>query len=182
MMQLLRYGQPLGGLTQISYVVEDLDAAMLQYSRHLGVGPWFASAPIQTRGAEYRGRVSDFRLRLGIAYSGHTQIELIQQLDEQPSVFRELIERQGHGFHHFGVGTRELDKEVEGLVAQGATVAFRALSQRGARVVYLDGLPHLPGMVELIEMTPAQEAFYTSIYAAGLTWDGSDPIRDAATA
>lgn len=181
-MQNLRYGQPIGGITQISYVVEDIEVSMKEYTRHMNVGPWFVSAPIQTKDSEYRGNIVDFKLRLAIAYSGHTQIELIQQLDDQPSVFRELIQRSGFGFHHFGVATKTIDEDVARLQAQGGTVAFRARSQRGARVVYLDGIGHLPGMIELIEMTDAQESFYTNIYAAALTWDGTDPIRDTSNA
>lgn len=181
-MQIPGYGQPLGGITQIAYVVDDIDKAMGEYISHMGVGPWYVSPAMETKGAEYRGEVSDFRLRLAIAYSGHTQIELIQQLDQRPSVFMELIQRSGPGFHHFGIATRELEADVERLRTQGGKVAFRARSQRGARVVYLDGLGTLPGMVELIELTPAQEAFYTGIHAASLNWDGSSPIRDAASA
>lgn len=181
-MEILRYGQPVGGITQISYVVEDIDKAMKEYTEHMGIGPWFVSAPIQTKGAEYRGQPQDFQIRLAIAYSGHTQIELVQQLDDAPSVFRELVLRSGYGFHHFGVATKTLDEDVKRLQAAGGQVAFRARSQRGARVVYLDGVGHMPGMLELIEMTPEQEAFYTSIYAAALTWDGSEPIRDSSKA
>lgn len=180
-MQNLLYGQPLGGITQVSYVVEDLDKAMSAYARYLGTGPFFASKRIDVKGAEYRGKPSDFSLRIAIGYSGHTQIELIQQLDDRPSVFRELIERSGYGFHHWGVGTRDIDADVARLVGEGGTVSFRARSQAGARVVYVDGVSGLPGMVEMIEMTSAQEKFYTAIYVAALGWAGTEPIRDVAS-
>ena len=50
----------------------------------------------------------------------------------------------------------------------------------GARIAYIDTLASLPGMVELIEFTPAQHRRYTAMYAAAVGWDGSDPVRRAA--
>lgn len=35
----------------------------------------------------------------------------------------------------------------------------------------------LPGMIELVERTPAQEEVYAAIHRASVGWDGSDPIR-----
>ena len=47
----------------------------------------------------------------------------------------------------------------------------------GSRVMYLDPAGALPGMLELIEHTPAQEARYAEIHRTAIDWDGSDPVR-----
>jgi hypothetical protein len=41
----------------------------------------------------------------------------------------------------------------------------------------MDAARDLPGMIELVEHTAAQELVYTSMYRAAVGWDGSDPIR-----
>jgi hypothetical protein len=41
----------------------------------------------------------------------------------------------------------------------------------------MDATAHLPGMVELIEMTHAIEAMSTGMYQAPLGWDGTHPVR-----
>lgn len=180
--QRLLHGQPANGVIQFAYVVEDIDKAMESFTEQLGAGPWFLSGPLETTGAEYRGKPTNIRLKLAVAFSGHMQIEVIQQLDDQPSVYRELIEQSGYGFHHFALATRDLDAEIARLQKGGAAVTFRATSPRGARVAYMEGVNSLPGMIELIEMTPKQEEFWVRMYAAAALWDGSDPVRPAATA
>ena len=47
----------------------------------------------------------------------------------------------------------------------------------GSRVMYVDSTAGLPGMIEIVEYTPALERVYTEMYRAALGWDGSDPIR-----
>jgi hypothetical protein len=41
----------------------------------------------------------------------------------------------------------------------------------------MDPRGELPGMLELIEHSDAQERVYTNIYLASLGWDGGDPVR-----
>ena len=41
----------------------------------------------------------------------------------------------------------------------------------------MDATRDLPGMIELIEHTEAQESVYTEIFEAARDWDGRDPIR-----
>ena len=44
-------------------------------------------------------------------------------------------------------------------------------------IVYMDTTGDLPGMTEIIELTPTLEARYTEMYQAARTFDGRDPIR-----
>ena len=59
----------------------------------------------------------------------------------------------------------------------GYDEAFSDLLPSGARVVYVDSTRDLPGMIELVEHTEAQERDYTDIYLAAVDWDGREPIR-----
>ncbi len=56
-------------------------------------------------------------------------------------------------------------------------VATDGVAAVGARAAYMDTTDTLPGMVELIEMTPQTEEFFTKIRDASVDWDGRKPIR-----
>jgi hypothetical protein len=35
------FGQPLGGIVQVAYVVEDLQKSITEFSEKFNIGPWF---------------------------------------------------------------------------------------------------------------------------------------------
>jgi hypothetical protein len=176
-MRRLAFGQPVGGVIQSAYVVADIQASMRDFTSRLGVGPWFVSNPFQPPEGLHRGEPTRFTITLAIAFSGHLMIELIQQHDEFPSVYQETIRARGYGFHHWGVASDDLDADVERYKALGYVVAFSDRSPRGMRVAYMDKPGELPGMIELVEMTPAAEAAYTKCFEAARDWDGANPRR-----
>jgi hypothetical protein len=112
-----------------------------------------------------------------VTFSGSTCFELIRQNDGAPSVFREVIDSRGYGFHHWAVSTRAFDAELERREKDGAVIASSGRVTIGARVAYLDTSPPLGGMLEVAEITPAVEEFFGMVRAASVAWDGRDPIR-----
>jgi hypothetical protein len=176
---LLNFGQPANGIIQVAYVVENIETAMGDFTRRLGMGPWFVSGPFVPKQGRYRGKPTHMRLTLAVTFAGHVMFELIEQHDEEPSVYREMIDTRGYGFHHWAMPVENLDAAVARYAADGYEVAFSDLSPRGARIAYLDSLRDLPGMLELIEMSPDLEGKYTRMYLASVGWDGRDPIRRA---
>lgn len=176
-MTLLNFGQPDNGIIQMAYVVADLDSAMSRWTASFGAGPWFLLPHFTGERPRYRGGPGGADVALAMAFSGHMLIELIAPNDEKPSVYREVIERTGYGFHHFGVGTRAYDADVERHGARGFELAFEAGVPTGGRVGYLDTKGELPGFLELIELDDATEATFTRFYAASLGWDGKDLVR-----
>ena len=178
-MSVLNFGQPVGGIIQVAYIVEDIEASMREFTQRLRVGPWFVSGPFVPPEGIYRGQPTKMRLTLAVGFSGHMSFELIEQHDDLPSVYQEVIKARGYGFHHWAVPVPDLDRAVAEHRAQGYEVAFSDRSPRGYRVVYMDTTRDLPGMIELMEMSPALEARYTEMYQASLGWDGSDPVRRA---
>ena len=173
MARLLGFGQPLGAIAQFAYVVEDAERDMLRYTEQLGLGPWFVRGPWQPPSGRYRGQPTTPTLTVARAFAGHAMVELIQQHDDVPSVFRE----RGPGFHHWGIVTSSFDEDVARYAAAGYEEAFSDVLASGARVLYVDATRDLPGMIELVEHTEAQERVYTQIYEAAVGWDGRDPIR-----
>jgi hypothetical protein len=173
----LEWGQPDGGVTQFAYFVEDIEVAAADFTAHLGVGPWFVRGPFRPPEGRLRGMPNQPLISLARGFSGHAMFELVQQHDDGPSVFYEHGGPRSYGFHHWAVVTSRFDAHVARLLAEGYEEAFADLLPSGARVVYMDATPDLPGMIELVERTPAQEEVYAAIHRASATWDGSDPIR-----
>jgi hypothetical protein len=175
---ILDFGQPLGGIAQFAYVVEDLEREMQLYLERLGLGPWFVRGPFTPRAARYRGQpAAGSTFSLAKAFAGHAMIELIVQHDDTPSVFNERTGPGRYGFHHWALLTKAFDADVARYLALGYAEAFFDELPSGARVMYVDHPGELPGMIELVEHNEAQERAYTEIYLAAVGWDGSDPIR-----
>jgi hypothetical protein len=176
-MSVLAFGQPLGSVVQFAYTVEELERAIAQYIEALGIGPWFMRERFQPSAARYRGEPTGATFSLARAFAGHAMVELIQQHDGSPSVFHEGAGPRTYGFHHWAVVTKTFDDDVARYAALGYEEAFFDELPSGSRVVYVDATRDLPGMIELVEHTDAQERWYTQIYEAAVDWDGRDPIR-----
>ncbi|HVC11293.1 MAG TPA: VOC family protein [Burkholderiales bacterium] len=178
-MNLPRLGALQGDVIQVAYFVENVEQSMQTFSERLNIGPWFVSGPFTPARGLYRGKPTRMRVTLAVGYGGPMMFELIEQHDNEPSVFQEALAGHGYGFHHWGVATRAFDEAVARYEALGYEQAFFDHSPRGGRVAYMDATRQLPGMIELIEMTEKKEANNMEIYHASLGWDGSDPIRRA---
>ena len=174
----LGFGQPMGGVAQTAFVVPDLSAAIEHWTRNLGAGPFFVLPHLLGPGQTYRGEPSRADVTLAMGFAGHMQIELIQPLDEHPSVYRESIDLRGHGFHHLGIACEDVDATSADYQARGWHEAYRAAVPTGGEVVYLDnGAGAKDGFVELLPVTPLMEQTFTRFWEASRNWDGSDPVR-----
>ena len=171
------FGQPDNGVIQMAYVVADLDAAIREWTTRLRVGPWFVLEHFTGVDPVYRGQPSRADVRLAMSFAGHMNIELIQAKNDAPSVYREVIERRGHGFHHWGVATWSFDASVAQYERDGYPLAFRAAVPSGGRVGYMDTTDVLPGFTELIELGGDFERVFGRFYRASVDWDGKDAVR-----
>jgi len=176
-MTLLSFGQPANGVIQMAYVVKDIRQAMAQWVERLNVGPWFLLEHFTGDRPVYRGRESQADVAIAMSFAGHMNVELIQPNDEHPSVYREIIETRGYGFHHWGIATADVDSDVARYKAMGLEVAFRAGVPTGGDVVYMDTHGQMPGFVELIATNAVMERVFAGFFGAALSWDGSDPVR-----
>jgi hypothetical protein len=89
--------QYLGGsLQQVAFVVKDLTAGMEFFSRTMGVARFYVIEDfgLKARDKTFRGRPAEQNFKLALAYSGDTQIELIQHLSGD-TCYKEHLERRG---------------------------------------------------------------------------------------
>lgn len=167
-----------GELRQNGYVVTDIEAAMDHWTRVLGVGPffYFECAPIED--FKCRGESSALEVSIALANSGSMQIELIEQRNDAPSMYREFLSREPRGgLQHVAYWTTDFDAalaqlpEAEYPIAQSGRVGPRG------RFVYFDTEASPGTVVELSEVSGGKGRFFEHLAELAATWDGSDPIR-----
>jgi hypothetical protein len=111
----------------------------------------------------YRGTPASLKISAALAYSGETMVELIQQHDRAPSVFTEVIDSAGYGFHHLAMTVASLDESIDGYKRRGYDVAMN-VGVGSKRAVYIDTRKNLPGMVELFECGDDIRNFFAVAY------------------
>ena len=80
-----------GPLRQMGFVVRDIDRAMRHWIEVCGVGPWFVAEKLPLDGFWYKGQPYDIHITVALANSGDVQLELIQQRDTTPSMYRDFL-------------------------------------------------------------------------------------------
>ena len=178
MAQQLGFGQPLGGVAQTAFVVENLEAAIAHWVADCGAGPFFLLESFINPRQTYRGEQSRADIRLAMGFAGHMLIELIQPKDTNPSVYKETIDLRGYGFHHLGIACEDVDAALPGYRARGYTEVFRAAVRTGGEVVYLDdGTGPQRGFIELLPVSPGMDETFNRFWRASQDWDGDQPVR-----
>ena len=91
-----------GSLTQIGIVVRDIEAAMQHWAEVCTVGPWFYADRLPVTAFSYRGeRFDEIHISVALANSGDTQLELIQQRCDTPSMYRDFLAAGHEGMQHW---------------------------------------------------------------------------------
>ena len=168
-----------GGARQIGYVVRDIEQAMAHWSRVLGVGPWFYKAEVGTTEFRYFGKASALpRLSIALANSGGLQIELIQQRNDAPSLYRDSLERSGEGAQHVAYWTEDrFDDWCRQLLDAGYVEGHGGRMGNRGRFAYFVH-PDLPsGMIELSELSGGKGDYFKEIARASEGWQGGEPVR-----
>ena len=180
-----------GQIFQLGIVVPDIDASVRFYAGVLGIGPFTCSRGFRAPDGWYRGSRDMPELTLAHAYNGRLFVELIQQHDDTPSVYKEFIDKHGYGLHHYGIAVspEEYDKTLEHYYSLGFENIFTDNLPSGTRVRYMgpkgedamDKLRSETGVCyyECVEMFAPEEAFFTEMYSAAQSWDGKTLFRTA---
>lgn len=171
-------GVPGRHFMQIAMMVEDIETACANWTRTTGVGPFLHVPHIRLDSFDYRGtKASGIDFSVAIAQSGGVQIELVQQHDDGPSAYRDIIAKGAQGFHHLAIYTGDYDAVHASYIDQGFVAAVEG-TFGGYRFAYIDTSAAIGCMIELIEENPLPGEFFERVAAAARDWDGvTDPIR-----
>lgn len=161
---------------QLAWVVPELETAIDNWVRTAGAGPFFVFEELHFTDSNYRGSPADVQpCRAAIGQHGDMQIELIQAVDDGPGIWTDVVPRGQLGFHHTGLCCADYEAE-RAAALKGGAMAFEGLMM-GARTCYIDTVPTLGFMTELITANPVAEQVFAFIKQASHDWDGSEPIR-----
>jgi len=171
--------QPPGSIFEICHVVTDLDVAIGQWTGTLRAGPFFSAEMRFPEGHRYRGSPSLLAMRVAFGFSGGLLIELIEPLEGDRSVFSEVLQRSGPGFHHVLL-REEYDVGFARLSAQGFAVALESTTPLGERCALFDTGAVNGGFIEVMDLHIAFGRLTELMHAAHDGWDGTDPHRPLA--
>jgi len=163
---------------QNAWVVDDMQAAMRRWTESCGVGPFFVLEHVAMEDLTYRGRPAKLDCSIALAQAGRTQIELIEQHCGEPSVYRDLVPKGRHAFHHMATFAADYDRELAEYAAQGLSITTTGRFG-DMRFAYIDATPQLDCVIELLEDRPAIRDHFKMIADASVNWDGRDPVRPA---
>ena len=114
----------------------------------------------------------------GTATLCYEYIELIEQHDDGPSVYRDTWPKgSAGGYHHLCYWAEgSLEAEVEHFARHGIEAGYLA-SFGPLNFGYFDARAQLGCFIEVLEREPGTVALFQSIADAAVDWDGSDPLR-----
>ncbi len=170
-----------GAVAQNGYVVKDIHAALDHWVNVMGVGPWFLFEKIQLDFFQYRGEDSPLEMSVAMANSGDLQIELVQQTNDAPSMYKDFTDAGHEGLQHIAYWTTEYDALCKQLKAQGYRVGQEGqVGGPDGGFTYFDMGSHAanPGtVIEVSNVSGNKKALFDFIRKASIGWNGKDPIR-----
>lgn len=173
--------EPLfGPIRQTAYIVPEIEVAIEDWSRHLGIGPFALCRGITPlAGSTYRGEPSDdVEMHVAFAYIGDLQLELIEPVGDTPSMYREAIERRGHGHHHYAFCLEDFDAAYQKATAEDFEAVVDAGVPGVARMSYVESR-RIPGLVcELIEWNDLTRPYFDGMHALLAEADESQLIHE----
>jgi len=116
---------PLTNISQIAFVVKDLDTSVERYTSLWGLGPWqiwtvdYGAMP----GVTFRGKSADFSVRVAMTRFGPFEFELVQPLQGN-SPHQEFLDKHGEGMHHMAALVDDFQTVHDDLVQRGFRLAL----------------------------------------------------------
>jgi Glyoxalase/Bleomycin resistance protein/Dioxygenase superfamily len=168
-----------GAVCQNGYVVRDIRAAMDHWVNVMGVGPWYYIDRVKTDYFRHRGQDSAMEMSVALANSGDLQIELIQQRNDAPSMYKEFLDSGREGLQHMSYWTRDYQALYDRALSLGYEVGHEGqIGGEKGRFAYFDTQAHPGTVVEISDISGSKGSFFEHIRKVAAGWDGSDPIRE----
>lgn len=167
-----------GAVRQVAFLCRDIEASMRFYTARFGIGPWFLMDRVTLSDCVYRGAPCDISLSAALAAWGPVQIELLQQHDDKPSIYRDWYARDfTHDVqHHVACWPEDYRPAMARAMADGFIVEQEGDTPRGG-FAYLTHPDNPDQILELTEWTPPRRAFDAAIRRAADDWAGETPRR-----
>jgi hypothetical protein len=159
-------------LFQQAYFVNSIDASADKWAKAFGAGPFFAARHHQTERFSYRGTSVQADVSYAFGYLGDTMIQLIEQHDEKPSIYRDMYARGQEGFHHIAYLVSDFVAERQFWLDQGYALATELFAD-DVNAAYFD-TRSLNGVFTEIHGDPISSLGVFALWkCAHEAWDGT---------
>jgi methylmalonyl-CoA/ethylmalonyl-CoA epimerase len=114
------------GITQVAWVVEDVDASVEHFYHTFGIGPWYyyMYGPPLLKMMRRNGKDVVYSMKTAAADAGPLRVELIQPL-EGDTVYNDFIQRYGYGkVQHFGLAVENMEEALKIVRKAGIEVTM----------------------------------------------------------
>lgn len=176
---------PHGTVTEVCYVTDDLDRAIARWTDGVKAGPFYVMTMAADFGTRtYRGAPAKDSFKAALGFSGNTLLEFIQPMNDEPSVFQEVLKAKGDlAVHHIMPDIRPMsaadyDALRDRYLDLGYVAAIDMFLPGLGRNILFDARDQLGVFVELLEVSPAMYTGLENMHAAHVGWDGQRPQRD----
>ena len=143
---------------QVAFITDDIDKTKTWMAEFfdMPVPETIVTGPQSESEAEYLGKPTEARGKLAFFNFGNTTLELIEP-DNEPSCWREFLDRNGPGFHHFAFKVKGM-KEKVATFEKGGYPLLQKGEFEGGRYAYLDTEKQLGALIELLEFDKERAA------------------------
>ncbi len=166
-----------GPVRQNGYVVRDIEAALEHWTTVLGVGPFYYIERVPMESFLYRGEPSEVEVSIALANTGDLQIELIQQRNDAPSMYRDFLAAGNEGLQHMAYWSVDFEQDLARALALGYEIGQEGRIGDPGRFVYLQTQAHPGTVVELSDISGPKGKFFEHIRRKAASWDGRHPVR-----
>lgn len=101
--------------------------------------------------AIYRGRDTEFSIKMGVSRCFNTSIEIFEWI-KGDSVYKEFVDTQKEGLHHFGVFVENLEECVDYLQKQGIEIIQTGMFPPRLKYAYMDTVKIFGVVIEFCEI------------------------------
>ena len=137
-------------VSQVGFVVENLEDGVERFQNLFGVTPWteYRLEPPELTDTTYRGESVEFGFRAALAYAGDTNLELVEPT-RGPNIYEDHLEARGEGLHHLktSFATETATYEALRRFEQAGVDVIQSGSYKGSEFWYLDTAELCCGLV-----------------------------------
>lgn len=169
----------LGRRAQIAFVVKDLEASLKFWTEVMKVGPFVViDNSVAGRTVKYHGKVTGMDSSLAFSYVGDVQIEIVHQINDEPSPYKDFLDAGREGLQHIAFWPADFPGACAELEKSGYREILTMETAAGERnVVYYESPENIGVMLEIVPWTASRQAYFSRIQRLAAHWDGSRPVR-----
>jgi len=144
------------GITQVGWVVENIDEAVNKFYDYTGIGPWhfYMYGPELLHVMKRNGVDTKYNMATAVTNAGPLRLEFIQPLSGS-MVYDEYIDKYGYGgVQHFGIAVENIKKSLEIVRNAGISITMEGGGygvDGDGYFAYLDTVDLFGIVIELME-------------------------------